>query len=175
MITINQTQVFTSTLASTFSITSSTRVFSFYLWVLKNSSSQPWRVLKFRVNTSWPWHPGVSLLSGPKYSSYHLCRLQGQIGWHALTLNRVLAPCVCRSTFASTGAMSLCKALWVFVRSHPRPSSVFKVKSPVPCNRWRQRLVFKRSRAPDAVQVHTGRVRCELGHVRCAWLLPSEG
>jgi len=45
------------------------------LRVLMNSSSQPRRVLEFRVNTSWPWHPGASLLSGPKYSSYHLCRL----------------------------------------------------------------------------------------------------
>ena len=37
------------------------------------------------MNTSWPWHLSASLLSGPKYSSYHLCRLLGQIGWHAST------------------------------------------------------------------------------------------
>jgi len=37
------------------------------------------------MSTSWPWHPGASLLSGQKYSSYHLCRLLGQIGWHAST------------------------------------------------------------------------------------------
>ena len=79
----------------------------FLLRVIWNSSSQPRRVLEFRVNTSWPWHPGASLLSGPKCSSYHLCLLKGQIGWHALTLNRVLALCVCKSTFASTVSMVL--------------------------------------------------------------------
>ena len=36
------------------------------------------------MSTSWPWHLGASLLLGPKYSSYHLCRLLCQIGWHAL-------------------------------------------------------------------------------------------
>ena len=34
----------------------------FYLRVLKSSSSHTRRLLKFRVNTSWPWHPGVSLV-----------------------------------------------------------------------------------------------------------------
>ena len=60
-------------------------------------------ILEFRVNTSWPWHPGASLLSGPKCSDLHPCRFLGQIDWHVLTSNWVLALCVCRSIFASTG------------------------------------------------------------------------
>jgi len=99
----------------------------FCLRVLKDSTSNTRRIHEFRMNTSWSWHPGASLLLGPKYSSYHLCRLLGQIGWHTSTfesgisplclqiyfcintsfgtpqhLNRVLALCVCRSIFSST-------------------------------------------------------------------------
>jgi len=42
------------------------------------ASVRPSMILEFRVSTSWPWLLCVSLLSGPKYSSYHLCRLTGQ-------------------------------------------------------------------------------------------------
>ena len=59
------------------------------------------------MSTSWPWHPSVSLLLGPKYSSYHLCRLLGQIGWHASTLELGISPlclqiCFCINTSFGT-------------------------------------------------------------------------
>jgi len=92
----NQTQVFTPILASTFR---RLRHILFLLRVLRNSSSQPQRVLEFHVNTSWPWHPGASLLSRPKCSSYHLCRLQGQIGWHALTFESGISPLCLQISF----------------------------------------------------------------------------
>ena len=44
------------------------------------------------MSTSWPGHLGASLLSGPKYSSYHLCRLLGQIGWHGSTFESGISP-----------------------------------------------------------------------------------
>jgi len=104
---------------------------------------------------------------GPSSLCRTLCVLVRFLSLHAM-LHRT------RRSWPSD-VVSLCEALWVFVRSHSRLSGVFQRESLVQCNRWWQRLFFKRSRAPNAVQVHTGRVLCELGRVRCARLLPSEG
>ena len=88
-LSINQSQVFTHIPASTFRWL---RHIFLLLRVFRNSSSQTRCVLEFRVSTSWPWHPSASLLSGPKCSSYHLRRLQGQIGRHALTFEADISP-----------------------------------------------------------------------------------
>ena len=120
--TINQTQVFTSIPASTFSTTLSTCVFSFLLWVLRNSSSQPRRVLEFCVNTSWPWHPGASLLSGPKFElsplsivrSNRLARLNVESGISPLCLqiyfctNKLIKP---------KKTVDLLSGLWLIILS----------------------------------------------------------
>jgi hypothetical protein len=69
----------------------------FLLRVLINSticiaSVRPLTILEFRVSTSWPWLPSVSLLAGPKYSNFHPCRLTGQINWHALDIGLSITP-----------------------------------------------------------------------------------
>jgi hypothetical protein len=79
-----------------FSATSSICIF-FFLRVLIDSTSciasvRPSTILEFRVSTSWLWLPGVSLLSGLKYSSYHPCRLIGQIDWHTLDIRLGISP-----------------------------------------------------------------------------------
>ena len=56
------------------------------------ASVRPSAILEFRVSTSWPWLPGVSLLSGPKCSFLHPCRLAGQIDWHALDIDSGISP-----------------------------------------------------------------------------------
>jgi hypothetical protein len=56
------------------------------------ASVRPSTILEFRVSTSWLWLSGVSLLLGPKYSSYHPCRLTGQIDWHALDIGLGVSP-----------------------------------------------------------------------------------
>jgi hypothetical protein len=53
---------------------------------------RPSTILEFHVSTSLPWLPGISLLLGPKYSSYHPCRLIGQIDWHALDIGLGISP-----------------------------------------------------------------------------------
>ena len=80
----------------TFSATSSICII-FFLRVLIDSASciasvRPSAILEFRVSISWPWLPGVSLLSGPKCSYLHPCRLIGQIDWHALDIDSGISP-----------------------------------------------------------------------------------